>query len=344
MPINFNTTAMSAFKQFQTEASSNPDAIAHSNADGSIKQAGTYKGVMSAVFRTDDEQAQNNQARTALLTALGKAFDLRGCSRSNGKVLFTKDFMDQLEKHLGESFKRGDFGISANGEVTSGKPLTQRRISAILAKAETVGTVCTSKFSPLADKLESIRNKVADTEAEQMGMNHEVHSMTQCRLGHALFAAKWLQTVEVSGNRQLLHADMERTDNQPVWVLKKDTAMITRGIGKEGVLAGLKSLGYTMNLDAFPLEHPQDIGKKLPDGSVLTEELLNQHVENFTNAVLGKIEAYVNNFTQAVEYAEQSGKTDEFYRGLYDLHGDSNSTNVDAVTAFCQNFVNQAQV
>ncbi len=49
------------------------------------------------------------------------------------------EFMTRLEQMIGvDVFKRGDFGVAgANGEVTSSKPLTERRISAILERVET---------------------------------------------------------------------------------------------------------------------------------------------------------------------------------------------------------------
>ena len=53
----------------------------------------------------------------------------------NGKTTFTDQFMNRLEEILGPAFKRGDFGIK-NGVVDSGKPLTQRRIRSIVARAE----------------------------------------------------------------------------------------------------------------------------------------------------------------------------------------------------------------
>ncbi|SKA65138.1 hypothetical protein SAMN02745213_01625 [Succinivibrio dextrinosolvens DSM 3072] len=44
--------------------------------------------------------------------------------------------MDKLEKILGPEFKRSDFGVPAEGgAVKSGKPLTQRRIKAIMTQA-----------------------------------------------------------------------------------------------------------------------------------------------------------------------------------------------------------------
>ena len=47
--------------------------------------------------------------------------------------------MDKLAKLLGPEFKRDDFGVGADGTVTSGRPLTQRRISAIMKQAAIVG-------------------------------------------------------------------------------------------------------------------------------------------------------------------------------------------------------------
>ena len=56
---------------------------------------------------------------------------LENQSEPNSHLLF--------DKILGADFKRGDFGINANGEVTSGKPLTMRRVQAIVKKADLVG-------------------------------------------------------------------------------------------------------------------------------------------------------------------------------------------------------------
>lgn len=49
--------------------------------------------------------------------------------------------MDKLEKILGPSFKREDFGVPAEGgAVKSGKPLTQRRINQIMTQASAYET------------------------------------------------------------------------------------------------------------------------------------------------------------------------------------------------------------
>ena len=76
------------------------------------------------------------QSRTELLCSLGNAFGLNGMGQNkDGVTTFSKSFMDKLQKLLGDEFKRNDFGISDDGTVTSGKPLTQRRVSAIVKQA-----------------------------------------------------------------------------------------------------------------------------------------------------------------------------------------------------------------
>ena len=91
-------------------------------------------------MRLSSTRAANNQVRTAFLRSLGEAFGLEGATVGNdGKTRFTKEFMDRLEEIFGADFKRGDFGIDKDGVVASGKPLTERRITAIVTRALVVG-------------------------------------------------------------------------------------------------------------------------------------------------------------------------------------------------------------
>lgn len=140
MAVSFDSTKLAMFRdaQFASE-----NSIANLGDDG-LKAGGTYKNAFSAITRTKAEKAENNKVRTELLRSLGHAFGLSGMSEAGGKVSFSKDFMDQLESILGKDvFKRGDFKIGADGTVTSGRPLTSRRISAIVTKAETVSQTST---------------------------------------------------------------------------------------------------------------------------------------------------------------------------------------------------------
>ena len=95
--------------------------------------------ILTRKFRSYTAEEQNNAVCTEPLKALGNAFGLNeGVSVNNGKTTFTDQFMNRLEEILGPAFKRGDFGIK-NGVVDSGKPLTQRRIQAIVKAARAKG-------------------------------------------------------------------------------------------------------------------------------------------------------------------------------------------------------------
>ena len=128
--MTFNIKALDAFRTANLQGA---DAIANFGKDNRITQKGTYRGKLGALFRSPTTASANNATRTELLRSLGDAFGLDGIGRNaKGVTTFSKDFMDKLAKLLGPEFKRDDFGVGADGTVTSGRPLTQRRISAIM--------------------------------------------------------------------------------------------------------------------------------------------------------------------------------------------------------------------
>ena len=139
MAIQFNPNALSIFANVNFGQT---DAIANLNGgkDGLV-QKGTRGLGLLAWARSGKTQDRNNAVRTEFLKALGQAFNIKGVSEDDGgKTTFSDGFMDRLEKLLGpEIFKRADFGINADGEVKSGRPLTQRRIRAIVNAARVKG-------------------------------------------------------------------------------------------------------------------------------------------------------------------------------------------------------------
>lgn len=135
MAIELNSSALNIYRN---AAFADVKTIINNDGNG-IKSNGVYSGALSALSRSTEEKAANNAARSEFLKALGRAFNVKGMTETDGKVTFSKDFMTRLEKILGAEFKRSDFGINANGEVTSGKPLTMRRVQAIVKKADLVG-------------------------------------------------------------------------------------------------------------------------------------------------------------------------------------------------------------
>ena len=124
---------ISALSAFRGASGWNEDTVANLNGDG-ISAHGLYEGKLKAAFskRAQNVKDANNAVRTALLKALGNA-----CGLAYGEGdRFSDDFMGRLQRLIGKDFKRGDFGIDANGQVKSGKPLTARRINSILAHIE----------------------------------------------------------------------------------------------------------------------------------------------------------------------------------------------------------------
>ena len=129
-------TSLNTFKNVNL---GNDNAIVNLNQDNKLTSNTTFsKANIFRFLRSSSTQANNNQVRTEFLKSLGKAFGLeQGIGTGpNGEVTFSREFMDKLEKILGSDFKRSDFGVPAEGgAVKSGKPLTQRRINAIMTKA-----------------------------------------------------------------------------------------------------------------------------------------------------------------------------------------------------------------
>ena len=135
--MSFDISALNAFRNAKLVGE---DAIARIGLDNSITQKGSYYGGIGRVIRLGKAQTANNAVRAELLRSLGNAFGLDGITEKGGKLHFSADFMAKLEKLIGRSvLKTGDFDLGADGSVTSGKPLTQRRIDAIISKAIKAG-------------------------------------------------------------------------------------------------------------------------------------------------------------------------------------------------------------
>ena len=128
---NINLTALNMFHAAKNWAA---DSMANLDGKNAIKNVGEYGGCLSALGRSNIEKAANNAMRTELLRALGDAFNMQVMTGLDGKARFTRDFLRQLERVIGSDFKRDDFKLDAEGYVCSGRPLTARRIKAILNK------------------------------------------------------------------------------------------------------------------------------------------------------------------------------------------------------------------
>ena len=136
--MTFDVTKLDAFRKVNLGGDK---AIAKFNKEtGKVSANGSYYGPIGKVFRMKGAKDLNNDTRSEFLRALGNAFGLKGMGTNDkGKATFTNEFMKKLKDLLGDTFKADDFGIAKDGTVTSGKPLTQRRISQIINQATVVG-------------------------------------------------------------------------------------------------------------------------------------------------------------------------------------------------------------
>lgn len=172
MAIQFDTTKAKIFRGVDF---GNENAIANLDGKGGLKTNGRYK-LLGKLGRTDAERTNNNAVRTELLKSLGQAFGIAGMNEEGGKVAFSKDFMDRLEQILGSKvLKRGDFEIGADGTVKSGKPLTQRRITAIMTKA-TMAYRTNFDLGIYRQKLDAIKNELGLTGLEGEALEEKINS------------------------------------------------------------------------------------------------------------------------------------------------------------------------
>ncbi len=133
--MSFDITALDAFRNANLGGDK---AIANLGQGDKVVKKNDYYGPIGKIFRGGTAKAANNAVRTELLRSLGNAFGLSGMSEKDGTTVFSQAFMDKLARLLGPEFKRDDFGVGADGVVKSGKPLTQRRITAIVKQAKIV--------------------------------------------------------------------------------------------------------------------------------------------------------------------------------------------------------------
>ncbi len=121
--------AMNTFRMMINDFAGSDDALVgkanYSEHSGGIKVTDRTLGwKIAAPFRSSTEKAENTAVRQRLIDALCTTFGLETKESS----------METLEKLLGKKvFNRDDFGtLSQHGEVSSTRPLTARRVRAIV--------------------------------------------------------------------------------------------------------------------------------------------------------------------------------------------------------------------
>ena len=194
----FNVNALGAFKDVDF---GNADAIANLKQGGGVEQNGKLGSFFCKMFRSSATEANNNAVRTELLRALGQGFGIEGMTEKAGKTRFSAEFMAKLERILGRDvFKAADFKLDRDGSVASGKPLTQRRIQAIVEKA---GIYVNTGFSVGAyrQKLESIKQDLgiaglSGAQLDELNKNENTPRMTKLFI-HVAKSLDFLEGLEL---------------------------------------------------------------------------------------------------------------------------------------------------
>ena len=195
---DFNIKALGAFRNVDF---GNADAIANLKQGGGVEQHGKLGNFLAKMFRKSGTQANNNAVRTELLKSLGQSFGLSGMAEAGGMTTFSAEFMAKLERILGRDvLKTDDFKLNRDGSVTSGKPLTQRRINAIVEKA---GVYAKTGFSVGAyrQKLEAIKQDLgiaglSGAELDALNKGDKTPKMTKLFI-HAAKSLDFLEGLEL---------------------------------------------------------------------------------------------------------------------------------------------------
>ena len=321
MAIELNSAALNIYRN---AAFAEGKTILNNDGDG-IKANGVYSGALSALTRSSGEKAANNVARTELLKALGRAFNVKGMTEEGCKVIFSKDFMVRLEKILGADFKRGDFGINADGEVTSGKPLTMRRVQAIVKKADLVGN---GSFSlPIYEqKLDMIKaelgyGKISADDFKKMAKQNQVaraflmasnileflkHEADQT-LGLNPEYEFALECDEEFNGPKLQYFDRVAGENKPFSDLNDYDIYLQSRIG---VVMHFENAGYDRT-------NPETIGKLKTYITGIAQLYLKRVVDNYLDAKAeGKVPEYLDhiNKNSGVCLEDRCGRLDEFVK------------------------------
>lgn len=282
MSIQINTNALKAFDQLQFQ--NNKTIVGLKN--GVLGENGIYKGPLSALRRSDAEKAENNAVRTQLLESLGKVFGMELETGANDKVYFSESFMETLEKHLGSDFKRSDFGLNDKGEVTSGKPLTMRRIEAIVSKVKTYAHNVKNSIYPLSQyeaKLDQMKVQLNKTNLDNAALVASSPTLKMAQACMQVLEKASFGTPLISYNYLndgLLLADPRNpTGDLTISSFSHLKVQLEDLFGR-----GVELNGITLNEDLFNLDISEDEGADHPLNEVAQQ--INAYIEQQANAFL----------------------------------------------------------
>ena len=140
---------LQALTVFRGAAEWSDNTMLNLDKENGVRQSGTYRFILNALGRGRKAETANNEVRTELVRALVRAFDLDAGARDGTNI--SDKTLDRLAELIGPVFKREDFTVGPNGAISSGRPLTARRIKAILARVDAAAKAETGRAT-LADE------------------------------------------------------------------------------------------------------------------------------------------------------------------------------------------------
>ena len=306
MAVSFDSSKIAMFRDTQFAGAND---IANLDKGDKLKTHDSYYGKLGALFRSSATEARNNAVRTELLKSLGQAFGLSGMTESGGKVSFSKDFMDRLESLLGRDvFKRADFKIGADGTVTSGRPLTSRRITAIITKATEIGRGAFD-VTDYSKKFEIVQGDLARLDSTS-GSNETFQKYFQ-HVGKCLDFLKGFDKLIIENEAWAVNDLLcESNEGVPRYLIKDPQA---ESKGNKGVPIFTKGSLATWLNEQCPIHglFHVELYEKIPKEINSPEDL-----KKLTDYVRSTVKLYVQSAIDLYLDAKEAGKLDGFIKGI----------------------------
>jgi len=335
MTVSFNPKKLEMFRNAHFESTK---SIANLDGANGLKANKKLGNPIWRLFRSDDTRDANNAVRTELLKSLGQAFGLSGMSEKDGKVTFSKEFMTKLEKILGaDVLKTDDFKVKDDGTVSSGKPLTSRRITAILNKAAVVSNTDDFNVDIYKAKMDAIKKDLGLAGLSEKQLQKVLKDKPY--LGLFLTAEKGLDFLK--NDLFLARTVIDPETKKPVIVFgeegsKEDKSFIRMDPGYQKVMAknndddddfSIGNAYQVKNLATGEYEEYNGaykdnyLKKKLDNALIHTETVkfdsdTSKSIEPMKKYIYGTVQLFARKMVDVYFKAKELGKLDEFMKHL----------------------------
>ncbi|MCR5084981.1 MAG: hypothetical protein K6A65_05705 [Succinivibrionaceae bacterium] len=351
MTVDFNESALSKFEHLNLD---NQNAIVTQGQDQQLQSTQNLGSNPLRWIRSDATQQANNAVRTELLKSLGEAFGIKqGIGQDGqGRTTFSKDFMNKLKSLLGADLKAADFGVDeATGLVSSGKPLTKRRIDAIMAQAtafkELSGESISqnldafqSKFKAMIKDLDSpgtkeLISKLPVSDGQRQKLQEGLRSIQSC----LNFASQGGASSLIAKDDQAMYNDpslgnrfqVRDAETNKFVPLNKFGDINEQFMKQTGLTI---KLGGNRGIDSFSYSYSESNYDHSDDGSI---------VSGMRNEIDKKVDQYTSGLLDTYMLSKQAGNLDRFLTLLAGA-GDSIEERIGLINGFKEVEINSVGI